>query len=238
MSDTATPPPLSVRLGYTFIRPALLVEALTHGSAANETASGGSYQRLEFLGDRVLGLVISDMLLEAFPSADEGELARRYNALVRRETCAQVARDLDLGRDLIVGQSEEASGGRDKPALLGDACEAVIGAIYTDGGLEPVRAFIERHWRARMMAADRPRRDAKTALQEWAQGRGMPPPTYDLLERTGPDHAPSFMVRVLISGLEPATGTGRSKRDAEQSAAEALLIALGLWRGDGSGDEQ
>ena len=216
-------------LGYRFKTQAHLVEALTHASAASDGRARRTYQRLEFLGDRVLGLIIADMLLEAFPNADEGELARRFNALVRRETCADVARKLNLGAFVILGPSEISSGGRSKRAILADACESVIGAIYHDGGFEAARDFIERQWKRRMLEADRPRRDAKTALQEWAQGRSMPPPVYEIVERTGPDHAPHFRVRAMISGLEPAFGEGRARRDAEQSAAAAYLTSLGLW---------
>ncbi|MDP2619464.1 MAG: ribonuclease III [Hyphomicrobiales bacterium] len=224
-------------LGYGFRQQTHLMEALTHASATGEAQKNGDYQRLEFLGDRVLGLIVADMLVEAFPKADEGELARRFNALVRRETCVEVARALDLGAHVILGQSEIASGGRNKRAILADACESVIGAIYRDGGFEAARAFVARNWKPLMLAADRPRRDAKTALQEWAQGRGMPPPVYDVIERTGPDHAPRFKVRALISGLEPAFGEGYAKRNAEQKAAAACLVALGLWEPDEIEDE-
>lgn len=220
---------LAELLSYRFEQKTHLVEALTHASATGQAQRRGDYQRLEFLGDRVLGLIVADMLVAAFPDADEGELARRFNALVRRDTCAEVARGLGLGAHVILGQSEIASGGRSKRAILADACESIIGAIYLDGGFEAARGFVERQWKPRMLAADRPRRDAKTALQEWAQGRGMPPPVYDIVERTGPDHAPRFKVRALISGLEPAFGEGYAKRDAEQKAAAAYLVGLGLW---------
>lgn len=223
-------PSLEDRLQYRFRDRDLLQRALTHGSTLSEQAGIATYERLEFLGDRVLGLVVADMLMTAFPRADEGELARRFNALVRRETCADVARELGLGEDLIIGTSEERSGGRGKVAILADAAESVIGAIYRDGGFETACQFVQRHWRPRMDAAQRPRRDAKTALQEWAQGRGMPPPVYEIVERKGPDHAPSFRLRVMISGLEPAFGEGRSKRDGEQIAAANLLVQLGLWK--------
>ena len=220
---------LEQQLGYRFRDNSLLTRALTHGSAVAESDGRATYQRLEFLGDRVLGLIIADLLWEHFPHADEGELARRFNALVRRETCMEVAKDLGLGAFLIIGASEERSGGRRKTAILADAAESVIGAIYRDGGFDAARELIAAHWQPRMLAAERPRRDAKTALQEWSQGRGMPPPTYEIIERKGPDHAPIFKVRVLISGLEPAFGEGRSRRDGEQIAASSLLVKLGLW---------
>lgn len=224
-------------LGYRFRDGALLREALTHGSATGTGDRRASYQRLEFLGDRVLGLVVADMLHTAFPDDDEGRLAPRFNALVRRETCARVARTLGLGEHLILGQSEVVSGGRRKNAILADVCESVIGAIYRDGGLAAARAFVERHWREQMEITPRPARDAKTTLQEWAQGRGLAPPAYELVERAGPDHAPSFTVRVAVSGADPATGRGATKRDAEQSAASACLVALGVWHPDGAGDD-
>ena len=220
------------QLGYRFNDTCILVRALTHGSALAEKNAGESYQRLEFLGDRVLGLVIADMLIEAFPKADEGALARRFNALVRRETCAGIARSLDLGRHILLGPGENRSGGRQKKAILGDVCEAVIGAIFRDGGFEPARAFIDRNWRDLMMVPDRPRRYAKTKLQEWAQGHGLGLPEYEVTGQDGPDHAPVFTVRVAVEGYEPAAAQGRSRRAGEQAAAAAWLTALGLWRED------
>lgn len=228
-------PPLEERLGYAFKDESLLTQALTHRSALSEGDLANSYERLEFLGDRVLGLAVSEMLLQAFEKEEEGVLARRFNALVRRETCAAVARDLGLGVDVIVGPSEEQSGGRRKTTILSDVCEAVIGAVFLDGGYEAARALVAANWRKRMMAVDSPRRDAKTALQEWSQGEGMPAPTYEQVARDGPDHAPTFTVRAMISGLEPAQGKGRTKRDAEQAAAENLLVNLGLWSGEAAG---
>ena len=216
------------QLGYRFNDTCILVRALTHGSALAEKNAGESYQRLEFLGDRVLGLVIADMLIEAFPKADEGALARRFNALVRRETCAGIARSLDLGRHILLGPGENRSGGRQKKAILGDVCEAVIGAIFRDGGFEPARAFIDRNWRDLMMVPDRPRRDAKTKLQEWAQGRGLRLPAYREIGREGPAHQPRFTTEVVVEGEKPAAGEGPSKRAAEQAAALALLRRLGI----------
>lgn len=222
---------LQDRLGHRFRDPQLLTRALTHGSAtARPGAAGGSYQRLEFLGDRVLGLVVATMLHHAFPKAEEGELARRLNQLVRRETCADVARDLALGDALVLGESEAQTGGKRKTAILADVCEAVIAAVYLDGGLEAAQTLIERHWGPRMRTHAGPLRDAKTMLQEWAQARGKPAPRYDVLDRSGPDHAPSFTVGVTIEGEAPATGHGSSKRAAEQTAAESILRREGLWR--------
>lgn len=232
MSKTSTRPLEAVedRLGYGFRNRENLQRALTHRSAVpGDRASHESYQRHEFLGDRVLALVIADMLFQAYPRSDEGDLARRLNSLVRRETCADVATDLGLGEAVRLGVGERQSGGRRKEAILGDIAEAVIAAIYLDGGFDEARRFIERHWRPRMEALSGPLRDAKTTLQEWAQGRGLPTPSYEVVERSGPDHAPSFLVRVSIPGAAAGEGTGKSKCDAEQAAATDVLIREGIW---------
>lgn len=213
---------LSKALGHPFRQPAFLAEALTHPSVAGRAAHG--YQRLEFLGDRVLGLVVADLLFRRYPDDDEGALSRRHAALVRADTLADVAEAIDLGAYLALSAGEASAGARGNRALLADACEAVIGALYVDGGLAAAAAFIERHWSARL-AADEPARDAKTALQEWAQGRGLPLPDYRTLSRTGPDHAPLFTVEARVEGLTPATAEGPSKRAAEQAAAALLLAA-------------
>ena len=206
------------RLGHSFTRPGLLLEALTHPS----TAAGPHNQRLEFLGDRVLGLVIAEALLGQDPSAEEGELAPRLNALVRKETCAEVAGSLELGAALRMGRSEALTGGRRKTAILGDAMEAVIAAVYLDGGLEAARRLILRHWGPRLAAARTQGRDAKTALQEWAQARGLKPPAYLDLAREGPDHAPVFCVEARLEDGRAASARAHSKRAAQQLAAEAL----------------
>ncbi|WP_417772788.1 ribonuclease III [Stappia sp.] len=220
---------LQDRLRHRFDDPMLLTRALTHGSAtAKNNAPDASYQRLEFLGDRVLGLAIATMLHHAFPKADEGELARRLNQLVRRETCADVARELALGEALVLGESEEQTGGKRKTAILADVCEAVIAAVYLDGGLEAAQTLIERHWGGRMTSYAGPLRDPKTMLQEWAQGRGKPAPRYTMTDRSGPDHAPLFTVKVEIDGEDVASGSGGSKRIAEQRAAETVLKREGL----------
>jgi ribonuclease III len=225
---------LEQRIGYTFGNRDLLATALTHSSAVIDAMA--SYQRLEFLGDRVLALVISEMLIEAFPRAAEGELAQRLTALVRNEACAEVARALDLGEAIRLGGGEAQSGGRRKAAILGDACEAVIGAIYLDGGLEPARRFVVDNWRAKMVAATRIVRDAKTTLQEWAQGKGLAAPSYVIVGRSGPDHAPRFEVEVNVTGLPPRRGQGRTRREAEQESAAAALIGEGIWNADGPAD--
>ncbi len=211
-------------LGHEFRNPALLAEALTHASAVSGHASRRrSYERLEFLGDRVLGLIIAHLLIERFPNDAEGALTHRHAALVQKSALTAVAERLELGRWIQVGRNEAESGGRAKPALLADCCEAVIGAIYLDGGLEPARRFVAREWEPFIAGALAPPRDAKTALQEWAQARGREVPTYDVVATTGPPHDPRFTVEVRLPGLEPARGEGRSKRVAERRAAELLL---------------
>ena len=215
---------LAERLGHRFARPGLLEEALTHPSAAGPARP--SNQRLEFLGDRVLGLVIAEALLETFPDADEGELAPRLNELVRRETLAEVAGEIGLGAYLRLGRSETTSGGRRKAAILADAMEAVIAALYLDGGLEVARAFVLRHWAGRIASGRAAPVDAKSRLQEWAQARGMGPPSYHIVARSGPDHAPRFTVRAVLESGEAAEGEARSRKAAEQAAATALLERL------------
>ena len=224
--------PLEEILAHHFADATLLERALTHASAVADAngAHSESYQRLEFLGDRVLALVIADMLLEAFPDAEEGELARRLTALVRNESCAEVALEIGLGNWIRLGGSELQSGGRRKVAILGDVCEAVIGALFLDGGLPTAQRFVTAHWRGRMENWSGPQRDAKTTLQEWVQGRGLAAPTYAIVERSGPDHAPNFRVAVTVEDLPAVIGAGRSKREAEQKAATAMLIAEGVWR--------
>lgn len=212
----------SERLGYEFSRPELLQRALTHGSIS--TATRPDNQRLEFLGDRVLGLTIAEALFKTDRAATEGQLAPRYNALVKGETCAAIARQIGLGDVLKLGRSEMLSGGRRKEALLADAMEAVLAAIYLDAGFDAARKVILRLWADRLQNVDDDARDAKTALQEWAQAQGMQPPRYIQVARNGPDHAPEFEIAVrLDDGREAmATGTG-TKRSIEQAAAQALL---------------
>ncbi|SIS59755.1 ribonuclease III [Phaeovulum vinaykumarii] len=212
------------RLGYSFTRPELLARALTHSSIS--TKARPDNQRLEFLGDRVLGLVMAEALMKADRAASEGQLAPRFNALVRKETCAEIAREIGLGDVLRLGRSEMMSGGRRKEALLGDAMEAVIAAVYLDAGFDVARDLILRLWGARVNAAETVSRDAKTALQEWAQARGLARPEYVELRREGPDHAPQFTVEVRLSSGESATATTAPKRAAEQAAARTLLNRL------------
>lgn len=214
---------LEGRIGYRFNDSALRDCALTHISALKGRSRAGSYQRLEFLGDHVLGLVISDALFRTFPKADEGELSRRLADLVRKETCAEIARNIDLGAAIMLGSSESSAGGRKRPAILADVCEALIGAVYLDGGYPAGAALVERLWQARMQGTAQPQRDPKTVLQEWAQGRGLSTPSYHEVARSGPDHNPVFRVAVELPNFAPAEGTGRSKRAAEQAAAAEML---------------
>lgn len=215
---------LETRIGYKFSTPSLLATAVTHASALKGARTrGDSYQRLEFLGDHVLGLVVSDMLYRAFPRGDEGELSKRLADLVRKETCADVATELGLDESIKLGAVGQGAGARLRKSVLGDVCEAVIGAIYLDGGYPAASSFVERLWSERMRKPARALRDPKTILQEWAQGRGLPTPAYREVERTGPHHDPRFRVAVELPGLDIAEGTGSSKRLAEKAAASVML---------------
>ena len=219
---------LEATINYRFKDDALRDQALTHISGLAGGHRIGSYQRLEFLGDHVLGLVISDLLYRNFPKGDEGELSRRLADLVRRETCADVARGIDLGAALRLGASESNAGGRARVAILADVCEALIGAVFVDGGYDAAAALVEQLWGERLRASARPARDPKTQLQEWAQARGLPTPAYREVERTGPHHNPEFRVAVALPGREAAEGLGRSKRAAEQAAAAEMLKREGV----------
>ena len=214
----------SARLGHDFADPGLLIRALTHGSMSSDTRPDN--QRLEFLGDRVLGLVIAEAVLEQDTDASEGQLAPRLNAMVRKETCADIARKIELGAVLKLGKSEQMTGGRRKNALLGDAMEAVIAAVYLDAGFATARALVLRLWSERLSSVAEDARDAKTALQEWAQARGQKPPKYREVSRSGPDHAPVFVIAVELESGERAEGEAPAKRAAEQLAAGALLQGL------------
>ena len=212
------------RIGHHFAAPELLNRAVTHASMSS--ANRDDNQRLEFLGDRVLGLVMAEALLALDRKATEGQLAPRFNALVRKETCAEVAREIDLGAVMKLGRSEMISGGRRKQALLGDAIEAVIAAVYLDGGFEAAKSLVLRLWGKRVSRVKEDARDAKTALQEWAQARGMEPPRYVQTGRSGPDHAPVFTIAARLDNGVEAAATAPSKRAAEQAAAASLLAQL------------
>jgi ribonuclease-3 len=218
---------LQERLGHGFADIELLERALTHVTAAKgDNVRLQSYQRLEFLGDRVLGLAVADMLSAAYPQAEEGELARRMAELVRRETCADVATEWNVGPCIRLGAGEAQSGGRKRQTILADVCEAIIGACYLDGGFGPAKALVERSWSARLAAEGGDRRDSKTKLQELAQGKGLATPTYAEVSRSGPAHRMAFVIRVDAPGLGSDEGRGSSKREAEQAAARALLDRL------------
>lgn len=214
----------SARIGHDFAKPDLLARAVTHASLSSATRP--SNERLEFLGDRVLGLSIATALFQSDDRAAEGQMAPRLNSLVRQETCAEVAREIGLGDVLKLGRSEMLSGGRRKEALLGDAMEAVIAAIYLDAGFDAARAVVLRLWGNRIAAAQDLGRDPKSALQEWAQARGLPPPAYVETGRKGPDHQPTFTVEARLASGETASGEAPGKRQAEQAAARALLARV------------
>jgi ribonuclease-3 len=226
---------LARAIGYEFSRPELLSEALTHPSAlAAERGRGRArrrlaprgYERLEFLGDRVLGLIIADLLWRRFEHEPEGHLTRRHTHLVRREALARVANAIGLGNYLVLSRAETAVGTAANPGILADACEALIAAIYLDSGFEAASAFVHRFWEQLLAEMEGPPRDPKTALQEWAQGRGLELPVYKLVGRSGPHHALLFTVAASVAGHVPATATASSKRAAEAAAAAMLLDRL------------
>lgn len=216
-------------LGYSFNDPSLLRLALTHSSIRAAHPELGDNERLEFLGDRVLGLAIAELLIGNFPDAPEGELARRLNRLVRMETCAAVAQDLQIGLYLILGEGEDESGGRNKQTILANACEAVLGAVFLDGGYRQACGLVRRHWTGHKTDASDVLVDPKSALQEWAQRKHMTLPRYQEVHRQGPDHAPYFTTEVQVKELPPTQGTGSSKRAAEQAAARSFLLREGVW---------
>ncbi|HEY4165776.1 MAG TPA: ribonuclease III [Reyranella sp.] len=220
-----------LNLGYDFARPELLAEALTHRSALDrqpdlKAAFPNGNERLEFLGDRVLSLAMADLLLRRFPHEREGDLARRYSALVQAATLVEVAKSISLGAALNLGDSERQSGVV-RPTILADAMEAVLGALFLDAGFAVAATTIERLWGERLSADLAAPRDAKTTLQEWAQARRLPLPSYREVGREGPAHAPVFVVDVSIKGQEPGRGRAGNKREAERLAAAALLERLG-----------
>ena len=219
---------LQARLGHSFADPVLLETALTHSSVGDGAKQPRDNERLEFIGDRVLGLLAAEYLMAADLDAHEGDLAPRLNALVSRATCARVARRMDLGPALRLSGAETKAGGRDKDSILAGGCEAVMAALYHDGGLEAARQVFLTFWAEdfQQLTTARPK-DPKTRLQEWAQGRGRPLPAYAVVGRDGPEHAPVFTVSVLVDGIATAEGRGASRQAAEKAAAETLLIREG-----------
>ncbi|OKP77188.1 ribonuclease III [Ensifer adhaerens] len=225
---------LEVVIGYQFTEKERLDRALTHSSA--RSAKGSNYQRLEFLGDRVLGLCVAELLFQTFRDANEGELSVRLNQLVSAESCAKVADDLELHQFIRTGSDVKKITGKAMMNVRADVVESLIAAIYLDGGLEAARGFVLRHWKDRAVRADGARRDAKTELQEWAHAKFGIAPAYRTDERSGPDHDPRFTVTVEVTGVAPETGTDRSKRGAEQVAATKLLEREGVWRKSSAGN--
>lgn len=218
------------RLGYAFNDRSLVELALTHASARPSLKPNEDNERLEFLGDRVLGLAVAELLTASFPEASEGELARRFNQLVRAETCAEVALKWELGKLILMSSGEAESGGRSKKTILANACEAVLGAIFLDSGYEASRDVVHRFWVSELLGLELAVPDAKSILQEWAQGRRLPLPRYVEIAREGPDHKPRFTAEVQIDGVAPQRGQGANKRAAEQAAALAMLLREGVWQ--------
>jgi ribonuclease-3 len=236
ISARAAQAAIEARIGHKFADSALMATAFTHVSALKPARKrGDSYQRMEFLGDHVLGLIVSDMLYRAFPNANEGELSKRLADLVRKESCADVAKSLGLFDDIKLGAVGAGASARLRKSVLGDICEAVIGAVFLDGGYGAAAQFVERNWTERMRKPRRPLRDPKTVLQEWAQGKGLPTPVYREVERTGPHHDPQFRVAVDLPGFAPAEGLGGSKRAAEKDAASVMIKREGVGGGGNDG---
>lgn len=221
---------LSARLGHDFADPALLKLALTHASARGGARPDEDNERLEFLGDRVLGLGVAELLADTYPKAREGELARWFNHLVRAETCAEIAQAWDLGDFILMSGGEAGSGGRRKKTILANTCEAVLGAVFADAGYDAAKQVVRRFWQPQFATLELAAPDAKSLLQEWAQGRGLPLPRYLEVAREGPDHAPRFTAEVQIEGVSPERGQGANKREAEQAAALAVLLREGVWQ--------
>jgi ribonuclease III len=218
-------------IGYVFKDRALLTTALTHSSARAASQPRADYERLEFLGDRVLGLAIAEMVSKAFPEASEGDLARKFNRLVRGGTCALVASRIGLGAQLVLSDSESIHGGRAKETILADAMEAILGAIFIEAGFDMARTVVRKLWLPLLEGLPEVAVDPKSALQEWAQAKGLPLPDYKEKARKGPDHAPKFISQVNVLGFAPGLGEGTSKRAAEQAAASAFLKDNNVWTG-------
>ena len=223
---------LEERTGHRFLNLKRLEQALTHSSV--QVPHGANYERLEFLGDRVLGLLVAEMLFQTFPEATEGELSVRLNALVNAETCAAIADEIGLAKFIRTGADIKSLNDKRLLNVRADVVEALIATIYLDGGLVAVRPFVNKYLNVRSLVTGSARRDAKTELQEWAHQRGNVHPTYAIVSRVGPDHDPVFTVEVTVPGLAPETGVGRSKRIAEQAAAEALLYREAVWKRAGA----
>ncbi len=223
---------LEERLGWRFDDQELLARALTHSSLSGGTRTVRDLERLEFLGDRVLGLLTAEELWRRYPDFEEGDMAPRLNALVRKETCAKAALFFGINEFILMSEWEEGAGGRKKKAILGDVMEALLGALYIDGGLEAARQVFDQFWTPNIEALSKFHRDAKTALQEWSQNKKLGTPDYVVLDADGPAHAPAFTIEVQVKGKKPAQGQGKSKRKAQMEAAQAFLIREGVWNKD------
>jgi ribonuclease-3 len=219
---------LQERIGWKFSDQTLLKRALTHSSLA-ATSKIGDLERLEFLGDRVLGILTAEELWRRYPKMREGDLAPRFNALVRKETCAKAALAFGLDKLVKMSAQEEESGGRRKKAILGDVCEALLGALYIDGGLDAARKAYDLFWTPNLEALSMRHRDAKTTLQEWSQERGLGPPKYEVVTAEGPAHAPAFTIDVVVKGFKPVRSSGQSKREAQMGAAAGFLVREKVW---------
>jgi ribonuclease-3 len=221
---------LEARLGYNFADYANLERALTHASVRKKSDNNFHYQRLEFLGDRVLGLAVAELLFEKYPDANEGELSLRLNALVKGKTLAEISDDLGLHEFIRTGGDLKELKGKRMQSVRADVLEALIASIYLDGGLRAAVEFIKRFWKERLHTVEETRRDSKTALQEWAHSNRIGTPRYKEQARSGPDHDPVFTVIVQVNTKDDATGSGRSKRAAEQNAALAMLLRENVWQ--------
>jgi ribonuclease-3 len=208
---------------------ALLDQALTHASVGDKRPDALNNERLEFFGDRVLNLIVAEELLKRMPAANEGELSRAFHNLVNLETCAEVARRIGLSDALKMGGGSGKTGARTSDRVLGDACEALIAALYMEGGFDAARSFVLAFWEEPFRTVGEPaRRNPKVVLQEWAFGRGLPGPRYTVVEQTGPSHKPRFRLEVQVEGFEPTAGEGGSIREAERVVAELMLARIGV----------
>ncbi len=223
---------LEKRIGHRFADKTLLTRALTHSSLSGVNGAVRDLERLEFLGDRVLGLLTAEELWRRFPDYAEGEMAPRLNALVRKETCAKAALHFSLDKDILMSEWEDESGGRKKKAILGDVMEALLGALYIDGGLDAARHVYDQFWGPNLEDLSKLHKDPKTALQEWSQDKKLGTPDYDVIDSDGPAHAPAFTIAVRIKGKKPAEGQGKSKREAQMEAARAFLLREKVWTED------
>ncbi|MEE9314906.1 MAG: ribonuclease III [Rhizobiaceae bacterium] len=220
---------LEERIGHSFKTHERLVRALTHSSATKKAGDISHYERLEFLGDRVLGLCVAELLFFEFPQAREGELSVRLNALVSGNTCAEIADEIGVHVFIHAGADVKHIASKRMRSVRADVVESLIAAIYLDGGLESAKKFVSKYWQSRIHEAGAGIRDSKTALQEWAHIEASSTPLYNIASRAGPDHDPIFTVEVVIEGAKGATGSGRSKRSAEQDAAQTILLREGVW---------